>query len=1174
MTTFPRRLTAFLTLVLLVLLAGGARFHHAQYVSLRHEVEQNLMAIAQLKVEQIADWRSERLDEAAEIMQRPMSAQQIAPWLADPRGATPEDLLTRFGVMQKYDRYYDILVVDAGGQVRVSLLGRTGPLHAEAMEALADAFRARRPLLSELHSGDDGQPPHIDAVAPLFAANGTGAPVGAIVLQSDARCFLYPLIGSWPTPSRTAETMLVRRDGDALLFLNELRHQKETALRLRIPLSRTDAPAVMAALDREGVVQGRDYRGVEVLSALKAIPDSSWFLVSKVDADEALAFWRLNSMLILALSGALALAAIAAVALVWQRNAKAHYRALFREETERRRSQEQYGVTLMSIGDGVITTDAEGRVELVNPVAEDLTGWRQQEARGRPLEEVFLIVNEETRRPVENPVRRVVREGAIVGLANHTLLIARDGSQRPIADSGAPIRDASGATTGVVLVFRDQTSQQRYHREREISLELLRVLNHQDDAHELVHAITGLLSRWTGCAAVGVRLREGDDFPYFETRGFSQEFVLSESPLCARDLHGQLLRDGDGHPVLDCMCGNVLCGRFDPAQPFFTAKGSFWTNCTTQLLATTTEAQRQARTRNRCNGEGYESVALIPLRCGDQSLGLLQINDRATDRFTPELVAFLESAADQIAIALAQRHAQAALRQGEEHYRSLFENMLNGFAYCRMVFEKDRPADFVYLNVNRAFETLTGLKSVIGKQVSEVIPGIRESDPQLFETYGRVARTGVPEHFETYVEALKMWFSISVYCPRPDHFVAIFDVITERKRAEEEKEKLQEQLLQSQKMESVGRLAGGVAHDFNNMLQAIMGNADLALSLAGDGGELCECIREIQAAAQRSADLTRQLLAFARRQTVNPQTLDLNDNVAATLKMLRRLIGEDIDLAWQPGANLWPVHVDPSQLDQILANLAVNARDAMAGGGKLTIETDNVNFDAAYCADHPGFVPGEFVLLAISDSGVGMDKQILEHIFEPFFTTKEQGKGTGLGLATVYGIVKQNEGFINVYSEPGLGTTFKVYLPRTGAEGALPPAAGAVEPLRGGAETILMVEDEQVILELVKRMLEGLGYTVLTAGTPAEAIALVEGGYDGSIHLLITDVVLPEMNGRELAERLAVRRPGLQCLFMSGYTADVIAHRGVLDAGVRFLPKPFSADVLAAKVREALDAGN
>jgi PAS domain S-box-containing protein len=377
------------------------------------------------------------------------------------------------------------------------------------------------------------------------------------------------------------------------------------------------------------------------------------------------------------------------------------------------------------------------------------------------------------------------------------------------------------------------------------------------------------------------------------------------------------------------------------------------------------------------------------------------------------------------------------------------------------------------------------------------------------------------------------------------------------------------QLQQSQKMESMGRLAGGVAHDYNNMIGVILGFAELALTQLDPGDPLYGDIQEIQNAARRSADITRQLLAFARRQPAAPILLDLTETVEGMLKLLRRLIGEDIEFLWKPCNEPLNVRIDPGQIDQILANLCVNSRDAIAGVGKVTIETGRAVLDEVYCAAHPGFVPGDYATIAVSDNGVGMDQATQERIFEPFFTTKELGRGTGLGLATVYGIVKQNNGFINVYSEPGNGTTMRIYLPRvtTGVPG--PVAVPKPEAPRGQGETVLVVEDETAIRELTVRVLERLGYRVLAAMGPSHALELAER-HGGGIQLLITDVIMPQMNGRDLAARLQERYPGLRTLYMSGYTADVIAPHGMGGEGIQFVQKPFTMQEIALKVRAAL----
>jgi PAS domain S-box-containing protein len=401
-------------------------------------------------------------------------------------------------------------------------------------------------------------------------------------------------------------------------------------------------------------------------------------------------------------------------------------------------------------------------------------------------------------------------------------------------------------------------------------------------------------------------------------------------------------------------------------------------------------------------------------------------------------------------------------------------------------------------------------------------------------------------------------------------FLAVILDITDRKRAEEEKKNLQEQLQQAMKMEAVGRLAGGVAHDFNNLLTAIIGNVSLALMklLPSDptGGLLVEANK----AAERAATLTQQLLAFSRKQIIEPKVLDLNILIADLNKMLIRLIGEHIDLNMVLGEDLGLVKVDPGQFEQILVNLAVNARDAMPEGGKLLIETANVDLDDVYCARHPYVRPGRFVMLAVSDTGHGMTEEVRKQIFEPFFTTKPKGTGTGLGLATIYGVVKQSDGSIEVYSEVGKGTTFKIYLPRVEGEAARPGESDLPMELLEGSETVLLVEDEEVVRNLCVRILERLGYRVMQASNGDEAIALAMG-YEERIDLLMTDVVMPGMHGRELANRLTRIHPETRVLFTSGYTDNAIVHHGVLDEGVSFIGKPYSPSALARKVRDVLD---
>jgi signal transduction histidine kinase/CheY-like chemotaxis protein len=406
---------------------------------------------------------------------------------------------------------------------------------------------------------------------------------------------------------------------------------------------------------------------------------------------------------------------------------------------------------------------------------------------------------------------------------------------------------------------------------------------------------------------------------------------------------------------------------------------------------------------------------------------------------------------------------------------------------------------------------------------------------------------------------------------RPVRTIGAMRDITERKRAEEERERLQLQLVQAQKMESIGRLAGGIAHDFNNMLNVISGYAELVLEQLTPADRFYKPLDGIRKAGRRSADLTARLLAFARRQAVAPRIVDLNECLEKSLDMVRRLIGEQVRLMWQPDTRVCAVRVDPDQIDQVIMNLAANARDAIGSIGHLTIRTAHLVLDAAACAQHPGTEPGDYIMLEIADDGRGMDPETKSHIFEPFYTTKSEGSGTGLGLATVYGIVRQHDGYISVSSEMNMGTTITILLPRSAGEVSSVVSFSSVSRMKRGTETVLLVEDEPMVLELGTRMLESLGYTVLPVASPVDAMRIArERGRE--IDLLLTDVVMPDMNGPELARELLAAHPHLRCLFVSGYFADATAMQAALADGIDILQKPFSPTDLADRVRRTLDA--
>ena len=510
---------------------------------------------------------------------------------------------------------------------------------------------------------------------------------------------------------------------------------------------------------------------------------------------------------------------------------------------------------------------------------------------------------------------------------------------------------------------------------------------------------------------------------------------------------------------------------------------------------------------------------------------------------------------------------QKALKKSEEKYRTILESIEEAY------YETDISGNLTFFN--------SSLCKILGYSKDELM-GMNnrqfldaKNTKIVYNTFNSVYKTKKPyKAFDwefikkdgsiCYVET-----TLSIRVDSKGRTIGFQGVITDIT----EQKKVKAQLMQAQKMESVGRLAGGVAHDYNNALSVIMGYTELAMTEVEDPtGRLQADLNQVLKAGRRATDITRQLLAFARKQTIAPLSLDLNENVETMLKMLRRLIGEDIDLAWLPGKNLWPVKMDPSQIDQILANLCVNARDAIEGVGKITIQTSTKILDDSFCADHTGSFPGKFVLLAISDNGCGMDKEIYNNIFEPFFTTKAIDKGTGLGLATVYGIVQQNKGFINVESEVGKGTRVNIYLPRHKGKAVEVAEKILIKIPQARGETILLVEDDLQILKLTEKILKGLDYEVLVASTPKEAMKIARE-HKGNVHLLVTDVIMPEMNGLELSKQLKPFYSDLKCMFMSGYTADAIEQHGVLDEGTHFLKKPFTSKELAIIVRKAIGDG-
>lgn len=883
------------------------------------------------------------------------------------------------------------------------------------------------------------------------------------------------------------------------------------------------------------VRQGNDALLAEFTEGLRIIQDSGEYrrLYERwLGVDEQGVRWEDVLGIVALIAGPLLL--IASLALLWSWSLR---RQVAEKTRELSRSEEFQRAMITCSPVALYTVDPDGNVLTWNSTAERIFGWRAEEVLGKPLR--MLAAGD----PELDPLRlQILDQRGLRGV--DVMHPKQDGSLLPVSLSAAPVRNDLGDVVATLCAAEDITERKRYLLRIEHLNRVLRTIRdvnqlivRERDRDRLIREGCRLLVADRGYSSALIVLTDDRDRPV----SWAAEGLAAESQELAAMLEQGVLPGcygciGAEHQVLLVDDRRGVCDRCPIAEA--------------------------------C----VESQSLCAALTHDGSrFGFLAAAVESHMVVDEEALSLFSEMAGDFAYALSVAQLEASHQESESRFRAIVENAPEPiFIQARM--------NFAYLNPKAvAFFGAKDAEELLGKPVMERIsPEYREQVKQRIRTLNEDRKPveallelkflrldGAPVWGETVGQPI-------VYEGKDGALVFVRD-ISVRKEHEQEREKLQSQLIQAQKMESVGRLAGGVAHDYNNMLGVIIGFTELALAKVDGQDDVRGDLGEVLSAARRSADITRQLLAFARRQTIDPVVIDLNEAVEGMLKMLRRLIGEDINLHWQPGRGRMQVFMDPSQLDQILANLCVNARDAIGGVGRLTIETNHVHFDEEYCADHAGFVPGEFILLAVSDNGCGMDKDTLERIFEPFFTTKERGEGTGLGLATVFGIVKQNGGFINVYSELGKGTTFKIYLAPYAGEYAGTQARPATEVPSGRGETVLIVEDEPAMLKLACRILDRLGYAVLAASTPGEALALAQGK-NGLIDLLITDVVMPDMNGRELAAQLKTRYPNLRVLFMSGYTANVIAHRGILDQGVNFIQKPFHARDFALKVRTSLQS--
>jgi len=736
----------------------------------------------------------------------------------------------------------------------------------------------------------------------------------------------------------------------------------------------------------------------------------------------------------------------------------------------------------------------------------------------------------------------------------------KDGRELPVEIHSRPT-DIEGRRC-IITVVRDITERKHIDDRLQLTAAVLDVLNRSADTRTMIRDTLKLIKDMTGFDAVGLRLRQGDDYPYYEQSGFLDGFLVEENFLCARGGDGAVLRDADGRPVLECTCGMVLAGRTDLGMPNFSASGSWWTDRASDLLAIPPQAERRVNPRNRCVHAGYQTVALIPVRVGQAIIGLLQFNDRREDFLYPGQIRFFESLATSMGMALERKQAEEALQRSRAEWENIFQAIGQPAVVMDVRHSIILANQAMLAAAGKTMDELRGLKCY------QIFHGTADTGPATACPMEQALRSGKQELQEVESELLHGTFLMSCTPVRDaagqiEKMIHVATDITELKR-----------LQQAQKMESVGRLAGGVAHDFNNILQTILGYSDLLMnSIPPEDGRYSD-VQEIHRSGERAAALTRQLLAFSRRQMLMPHVASLNDIVVNFVKMLTRLIGENVNLKLDLAPDLRRVKVDAGQIEQVLMNLAVNARDAMPGGGQLAIRTANIALEDEDLAQHADGRAGRFVVLSLTDNGAGMTREVQAKIFEPFYTTKGRGQGTGLGLSTVYGIVRQHEGWIAVYSEPGHGSTFKIYLPA--AEDAERDAESAVSPLiaapAGAGQCVLAVEDDILVRKLMLILLKEAGYRVVAAATVEDARAAF-AEHAGEIEVVVSDVILPDGNGIDLARELLQRKAGLRYVLTSGYADIHTRWPEIVQHGWRFMTKPFSRNDLLNAVHDALRQG-
>lgn len=1083
----------FVALMLAVLVAANSYYNYELDRITRQEYEK-LAAIANLKAENIHQFRKGLIADIWSLGTSPLFRRAVHEWLSQPSpGPAPPDVMGYLMVEQHQLGHAEALLTDIKGNIIASTNGRSEPVSPAEKSAIQIALESGTPSLSDLYTAGDGSI-FLTAAAPLMDPHGKIIAIG--LYRSNAASRLFPIVQMWPTASETAETLLVQKEADNVLFLNELRHRSNTALSLRTPLTETHLPSAHALLGKTGMFSGKDYRGVSVLADLRPIPDSPWFMVTKVDSDEILREARYRGTVITIFS-VIFIILTGCLTAYWFINRQARlYKGMYDAESSRLEILDEFRTTLYSIGDAVITTDKNGLVKLMNPVAEQLTGWTESEASKRPLDQVFHIINETTGQPVENPVKRVLTEGKVVGLANHTMLVSKDGHIRPIVDSGAPIRNEKGEIIGVVLVFRDQT------QERSSQQSLFKAYNE-----------------------------------------IKQIFDVSV-PLCVIETDFTMARINDSFANLFKITSDEMVG----AKCYDVWKGPLCHSPECLL-------RQVMDTRKPCS---YEFNKRLP----DGSSVALVVEAKPFVDESGELIGIIETFTD----ITERKRSEDKLKQGELRFRTVAD-FTHDWEYWvdqegRLIYVSPSCERITGFSAQEFMNDSTLMMSIIHPEEVALVQNHfhDETNNRDFGLYNLDFRI-IDKNGDT------RWLNHVCQPVRGPEGESLGRRgsnrdITDRKN-------LETQFLHAQKMEAIGTLAGGIAHDFNNLLQVILGYTEFVMMRKQINDEDYGHLEKVYESGKRGNEMIRNLLLFSRNTPPSLRPVDVNREIIQIHKLLLHTIPKSIKIDLQLSGDIATVMADPSQIGQILMNLGLNARDAMPEGGTLLIESSNIQVLKSDHSAYPYVNPGVYVLIRVSDSGYGMDSETQQRIFEPFFTTKEAGKGSGLGLATAYAIVKQHSGFINCTSVPGHGTVFSIFLPVVQDEHETQMQA-TEDPIIGGSETILAVDDEESIRDLMTSALSRFGYNVISASDGMEAIKLFQNMKKG-IDLTILDLMMPEMDGKRCLAEILKIDPEARVIVATGNSESVENCQIQASQIKGFIRKPFDMSKLIRSIREILD---